>query len=176
MRWCLLGGQFLPIPLSSSHPYTSSMNAERPGASEGSGEHSAPASAGKGKAEPPLARPARIGFRAPPDLIVRALNTNHLLEGGKTYRVGRDPASDITINDPRVSWAHAVLRVEGANWVLQDLDSSNGTFLGPYRTQRVEITYLCEVRLGDQENGPVVRLQAQFPAAAAAGPGVAGSD
>ena len=95
--------------------------------------------------------------------MVRALNRNHHLEGGKTYRIGRDPACDITVNDPRVSWAHAVLKVEGANWVLQDLDSSNGTFLGPDRTQRVEITRPCEVRLGHQDNGPVVRFQPQFP-------------
>ena len=100
---------------------------------------------------------------ASPDLMVRALNRNHHLEGGKTYRIGRDPACDITVNDPRVSWAHAVLKVEGANWVLRDLDSSNGTFLGPDRTQRVEITRPCEVRLGHQDNGPVVRFQPQFP-------------
>ena len=103
------------------------------------------------------------GLRASPDLMVRALSRNHHLEGGKTYRIGRDPASEITVNDPRVSWAHAVLKVEGANWVLQDLDSSNGTFLGPDRTQRVEINRPCEVRLGHQDNGPVVRFQPQFP-------------
>ena len=98
---------------------------------------------------------------ASPDLIVRALSHNHLLQGGKTYRIGRDPESDIAINDPRVSWEHGVLRVEGASWVLEDLGSLNGTFIGPSRMQRVEITTACEVRLGHQENGPVVRFQPQ---------------
>jgi ABC transport system ATP-binding/permease protein len=142
------------------------MTAERPGASGERGEHSAPAAAEMNEAEPPLAIPAQAGLRAPPDLAVRALNRDHLLQGGKTYRVGRDPASDIVVNDPRVSWTHAVLRVEGANWVLQDLDSSNGTFLGPGRTQRVEIARPCEVRLGSRDNGPVVRFQPQFPTTA----------
>jgi ABC transport system ATP-binding/permease protein len=112
---------------------------------------------------------------ASPDLMVRALNRNHLLQGGKTYRVGRDPASDIVVNDPRVSWAHAVLVVEGAHWVLQDLGSSNGTFLGPDRIQRVDIARPCEVRLGHQDNGPVVRFQPQFPTTVAAAPGMLAS-
>jgi ABC transport system ATP-binding/permease protein len=111
--------------------------------------------------------PAAADVRTLPDLLVRALNRNHLLKGGKTYRVGRHPASDIAINDPRVSLAHAVLKVDGANWVLQDVGSSNGTFLGPDRTQRVEITRPCEVRLGHPDNGPVVRFQPQFPTMAA---------
>jgi ABC-type multidrug transport system ATPase subunit/pSer/pThr/pTyr-binding forkhead associated (FHA) protein/ABC-type multidrug transport system permease subunit len=110
-----------------------------------------------------------------PDLVVRARNQNRMLQGGRTYRIGRDPASDIAINDPRVSWAHAVLRVEGAGWVLEDLGSSNGTFLGPDRTRRVEIAGTCEVRLGHRDNGPVVRFQPQLPTAMVAVPRAPGS-
>ncbi|MGO9078659.1 MAG: FHA domain-containing protein [Streptosporangiaceae bacterium] len=120
-------------------------------------------------ADPSLAVPAQSdpgGAGASPDLMVRVLDQDHLLQGGKTYRVGRDPESDIAINDPRVSRAHGVLRAEGASWVLEDLGSSNGTFLGPDRTQRVQITRACEVRLGHRDNGPVVRFQPQQPAAA----------
>ena len=146
------------------------MTAENPGASAGTGEHSAPAAAGISHAEPPQAIPTPAGLRVSPDLMVRVLNRNHLLKGGKTYRVGRDPASDIAVNDPRVSWAHAVLRVEGANWVLQDLGSSNGTFLGPDRTQRVEIARPCEVRLGSQDDGPVVGFEPQSATEAPAVP------
>ena len=113
--------------------------------------------------------PARAGQAgASPDLMVQALNQDRLLQGGRTYRIGRDPESDITIDDPRVSWAHGVFRVEGASWVLEDLGSSNGTFLGPDRTQRVEIAGACEVRLGHRDNGPVVRLQPQQLTAVAA--------
>ena len=115
--------------------------------------------------------PARAGRAgASPDLMVRALNQDRLLQGGRTYRIGRDPESDIAINDPRVSWAHGVLRVEGASWVLEDLGSANGTFLGPDRTQRVEIAGACEVRLGNRDNGPVVRFQPQLLTVVAAPP------
>ena len=120
--------------------------------------------------------PAQVGrVGASPDLMVRALSQDRLLQGGRAYRLGRDPASDIAINDPRVSWAHAVLRVEGAGWVLEDLGSSNGTFLGPDRTRRVEIAGACEVRLGHRDNGPVVRFQPQLPTTMAAVPRAPGS-
>ena len=127
-------------------------------------EQNAPVAAAVSDAvpSPPIQAPTgQVG--AWPDLMVRARNQNRMLQGGRTYRVGRDPASDIAINDPRVSWAHAVLRVEGAGWVLEDLGSSNGTFLGPDRTRRVEIAGACEVRLGHPHNGPVVRFQPQLP-------------
>jgi pSer/pThr/pTyr-binding forkhead associated (FHA) protein len=41
--------------------------------------------------------------------------------------VGRDPASDIALSEPTVSWAHARLTSHGAAWTLMDLGSTNGT-------------------------------------------------
>src|ERR1022692_2282076 len=147
------------------------MSPERSDASEVPPDQSAPAAAAVSDAELSPAIPAQAGrVGASPDLMVRALNQNRLLHGGRTYRVGRDPESDFAINDPRVSWAHGVLRVEGASWVLEDLGSSNGIFLGPDRTQRVEIAGACEVRLGHRDNGPVVRFQPQLPTTLAAVP------
>lgn len=43
--------------------------------------------------------------------------------------VGRDPGADVVIDNPSVSRNHAELRQEGGDWVLEDLGSSNGTFL-----------------------------------------------
>ena len=147
------------------------MTPERSDTSEVPPEQSAPVAAAVSDADLSRAIPAQAGrVGASPDLMVRALNQNRLLQGGRTYRVGRDPESDIAINDPRVSWAHGVLRVEGASWVLDDLGSSNGTFLGPDRTQRVEIAGACEVRLGHRDNGPVVRFQPQLSTTMAAVP------
>jgi transcriptional regulator with GAF, ATPase, and Fis domain len=47
-------------------------------------------------------------------------------------RFGRDSGSTITIDDPRVSRAHAALYV-GREMLLSDLGSANGTFLGTER-------------------------------------------
>lgn len=52
--------------------------------------------------------------------------------------VGRDLNNDIMINDPEVSRRHARFFVQGNSYVLEDLGSTNGTFIngqrlsGPY--------------------------------------------
>jgi ABC-type multidrug transport system ATPase subunit len=79
------------------------------------------------------------------------------LHAGSDYRIGRDPSSDIVLTDARVSWKHAVFRVDGTGWVLEDADSRNGTFLGDRRMERIEISGECVVRLGNPEDGPLLR-------------------
>lgn len=46
-----------------------------------------------------------------------------------TIRVGREPGMDVVIDNPSVSRRHAEIRRHEEGWVLEDLDSSNGTFL-----------------------------------------------
>ncbi len=94
------------------------------------------------------------------------------MTAGTTYRIGRDPKSDIVMTDSRVSWRHGVLRVDGDTWIIEDLGSTNGTFLGLQRLDRIEISAECVVRLGNPDDGPVLRCVPQVPAAAA---GQAGS-
>jgi predicted component of type VI protein secretion system len=43
--------------------------------------------------------------------------------------IGRDVNSDIVINDPEISRRHARLRLQGDHYVLEDLGSTNGTFV-----------------------------------------------
>jgi ABC-type multidrug transport system ATPase subunit len=126
------------------------------------------ASADLAQAGPVLTGPA--GTVASPDLVVRSQGANRLLQGWKTYRIGRDPESDIELADPRVSWQHAVLRVEDGVWVLEDVGSTNGLYLGPDQRDRVEIAAQCEVRLGDPDSGPILRFLPQLPTIAAAVP------
>jgi ABC-type multidrug transport system ATPase subunit len=79
-----------------------------------------------------------------------------MLQAGPSYRIGRDPESDIVVVDPRVSWFHAVLRREPDGWLLEDSGSTNGIFLGPQRVQQVPITGDCLIRLGHPQDGPAV--------------------
>ena len=46
-----------------------------------------------------------------------------------TIRVGREDSVDVVIDNPSVSRKHAEIRQEGDGWVVEDLGSSNGTFL-----------------------------------------------
>jgi ABC-type multidrug transport system ATPase subunit len=125
-----------------------------------------------GLAEAAPSQAGTPGLAASPDLVVRTQGSNHQLQGRTTYRIGRDPQSDIVMTDPRVSWRHGVLRVDGDAWVLEDLGSTNGTFLGPQQVDRVGISTECEVRLGDPDNGPVLRCLPHVPTTTA---GVVGS-
>ncbi len=123
------------------------------------------APAGLAEAAPRQAGPAA------PALVVRTRREDHTLHGGTTYRIGRDPASDIAVADSRVSWRHGVLQVEGGRWVLEDVGSTNGTFVGLERVQRVAIASDCVVRLGNPEDGPVLRCMPQTAAPGARGAG-----
>jgi ABC-type multidrug transport system ATPase subunit/pSer/pThr/pTyr-binding forkhead associated (FHA) protein len=89
------------------------------------------------------------------------------MKAGTTYTIGRDPKSEIVMTDSRVSWRHGVLRVDGNVWIIEDLGSTNGTFLGMQRLDRIEIGAECVVRLGNPDDGPVLRCVPQVPAAAA---------
>ncbi len=130
-----------------------------------------PSPAGLAPAGIAEAAPLQGGAAAPsgpPDLVVRTRRSDHQLTAGTTYHIGRDPKSDIVMTDSRVSWRHGVLRVDGDGWVIEDLGSTNGTFLGLQRLDRIEISADCVVRLGNPDDGPVLRCMPQVPAPAAA--------
>lgn len=57
--------------------------------------------------------------------------------------IGRHPSCDVVLVAPAVSRRHAALRFRDGHWVLQDLQSRNGTRLNGRRVQR------CELRPGD---------------------------
>ncbi len=98
---------------------------------------------------------------AAPPLLVRTRNSEHRLDSGIEYRIGRDEAADIVLTDKRVSWRHATLRADGQAWVLEDVGSTNGTWVGAERTSRVDILTNCVVRLGNPDDGPVLRFEPQ---------------
>src|SRR5258708_28042222 len=82
-----------------------------------------------------------------PALVVRTQGSDRSLEAGPSYSIGRNPESDIVVDEARVSWRHAVVRLEGSTWLLEDVGSTNGTFVGVQRVQPVEITADCVVSL-----------------------------
>ncbi len=62
-----------------------------------------------------------------------------------SYVIGRDPSSGIVLDDPEASRRHAALRPGGDGVVVEDLGSTNGTYLN-----RRRVTSPVELQRGDQ--------------------------
>lgn len=80
-------------------------------------------------------------------------------------RIGRAPDNDIVLDanhDREASGHHAELRREGNAWIVVDLGSRNGTFVGGERVERRQLVSGDEIALGTK--GPRVRIELQTPA------------
>ncbi len=77
---------------------------------------------------------------------------------GRDYHVGRDPLSDIVIDDARVSWHHAVLRPEAGSWTIEDENSTNGTFADGRRIHERGVGPGSVIRFGNPSDGPCAVL------------------
>ncbi len=54
--------------------------------------------------------------------------------------IGRNPKSDIYIDNPGISWDHAVIgRNKKGNFVVKDLDSANGTFVNRRSVRKARV-------------------------------------
>jgi len=68
-----------------------------------------------------------------------------------SLRIGRLEAQDIVLAESTVSGAHALLSWHDGQWTVEDLGSTNGTYLGlsPQRVQRLILLHGSEVQLGE---------------------------
>jgi pSer/pThr/pTyr-binding forkhead associated (FHA) protein len=62
--------------------------------------------------------------------------------------IGRAPESDIHLPDPSVSRQHALVYLEDGKAVLEDLGSSNGTYLNEIRVDKAILSSGDSLRLG----------------------------
>lgn len=53
---------------------------------------------------------------------------------GSEISIGRDPGNTVSINDAEISRKHARMELRGGSYVIQDLGSTNGTFVNGNRT------------------------------------------
>lgn len=84
-----------------------------------------------------------------------ATNGNHR---GEDFRIfdgknllGTAADCDMVITDPYLSAKHCTIRHENGNFVLIDLDSTNGTFVNQKRVSKMELIDNDTVRLGRTE-------------------------
>lgn len=96
----------------------------------------AAAPAGASRPSAPLTEPARRAEpRADSDTPTRLVITSGPREGmeidlpSEQLTIGRSSESGLVIRDDYTSTHHARLMLWDSNWVIQDLDSTNGTFV-----------------------------------------------
>jgi DNA-binding NtrC family response regulator len=65
--------------------------------------------------------------------------------------IGKDPTCDAPLDDAFVSSRHARIAAFAGRWILQDLESTNGTFISGARVSRAELPLGVPVHLGDSE-------------------------
>jgi ABC transport system ATP-binding/permease protein len=64
------------------------------------------------------------------------------------YTVGAQPDCDIVVAQPQVSGRHARLSMAGRVYILEDLGSTNGTFVDGSKIQRCAVTGASRIGLG----------------------------
>jgi hypothetical protein len=68
---------------------------------------------------------------------------------GSVATVGRDPSSDLVLNDPKCSRRHAVIETSGDGITIRDSGSANGIFVNGKKTERSRIRDGDVIKVGD---------------------------
>jgi DNA-binding NtrC family response regulator len=68
---------------------------------------------------------------------------------GEVLRIGKAPENDVVIDHPTVSRNHLVVRRQGDRFLVQDLDSTNGTFLDGAQVREAYLRPGALLEVGD---------------------------
>jgi hypothetical protein len=99
----------------------------------------------------PKPKPARKRRGAPTKLVItEGSNAGESVPlSGETVTLGRGGDSTIRLDDDYVSTRHARFVTNGEEWFIEDMGSTNGTYVGSARvTRATAITPGTSVRLG----------------------------
>lgn len=109
-----------------------------------------------------LLRDLRIASRGPAELgrlVVAASPRGEPVPGASfpldaVTTIGRDVNNSIVVDDPFASAEHAVLTFRGRAWYVEDLASTNGTYVNA-----VAVEGIAEIGFGDELQVGEVRLR-----------------
>ena len=106
------------------------------------------------------------------NLKLECQGRSFVLEPGKTYSLGRGAACDFVVVSDRVSRRQLELGYDGSSWVITDLDSANGTFVGGTAVKSCTVSGTLNLVVGGKQGvAIVVSLE---PATLPVPPGVPG--
>ena len=69
--------------------------------------------------------------------------------GKEEINIGTLPSNDLVLSDSSVSRYHLRIATGASGFVLTDLDSTNGTYIGPIRIREVTVSATQELQMGD---------------------------
>jgi FHA domain-containing protein len=91
-----------------------------------------------------------LGLSGPADGSPPVLLALDWAGGQSDLVVGRHYECDVVLSDPSVSRRHARLRFRDGNWILRDLDSTNGSQVNGAPVVRCQLRPGDRLRLGDE--------------------------
>lgn len=80
--------------------------------------------------------PERVTLFAEEEDTYRKSFQKYVVKEPVSIRIGRREDNHIRFDNSYVSGRHAVLTFDGDNWIIQDLDSTNGTYVNHYRVDK----------------------------------------
>ena len=84
---------------------------------------------------------------------------------GSLYRIGRDPNSEVVLDQAAVSRRHALLERRGDHWLLKDAGSTNGLWWQGRRVQELLLRDGDRVRLGPPQLHDLPEIEFHDPEA-----------
>ncbi|MFM9589512.1 FHA domain-containing protein [Streptomyces scabiei] len=98
-----------------------------------------------------------------PELVLETESGSTVMTPSHAYHVGRDPLSDVVLDDDRVSWHHAVLRADAGHWTIEDEHSTNGTYADGHRIHEWDVGPGTVIHFGSLPDGPRAVLTGLAP-------------
>ena len=96
-----------------------------------------------------------------------------LPEEGGEVKIGRLPDLPIPVLDTKVSREHCKVYRQSTGWIVEDLQSRNGTFVNGQRVKKRLLQPKDRLKVGQTEFEYSAAAAAEAPASPAASPGVA---
>ena len=87
----------------------------------------------KSAAAPPRQQPRQRGVPTRMHVTGGRMSGTTMALGSTSITVGRDPSCTLVLDDSYASTRHARIFPEGGSWYVEDLGSTNGTYLGSER-------------------------------------------
>ena len=91
----------------------------------------------------------RLALEGPLLVVVKGIGVGQTFQiGDVDIFIGRDPSSDIFLDDITVSRKHAQIKREGGGLVIVDIGSLNGTYLNKERVDKAGLSHGDEIQIG----------------------------